>query len=145
MKELSRKTISIIFLLKIFFGILFFLIYTYYYADRATADIYKYFDDSKVMYEAICKNPIGFFKMIVGIKNDNSYFDKMYYFHMNNWYRKYESNVFNDNHIIIRFNAIVRIFSFGYYQVHNVFINFYYFLKLYILILLFINFYIYLN
>ena len=137
--ELSRKTISIIFLFKILCGIIFFWIYTFYYADRANADIYKYFDDSKVMHEALSKHPLDFFKMITGIKNDNAYFDKTYYFRMNNWYRKYESNVFNDNHIIIRFNAIVRIFSFGYYQVHNVFINFFSLLGLVALFKFFIS------
>ena len=137
--ELSMKTISIIFFLKILSGIIFFWIYTYYYTDRANADIYKYFDDSKVMHEALSKKPFDFLKMISGIKNDNAYFDKTYYFQMNNWYRKYESNVFNDNHIIIRFNSIVRIFSFGYYQVHNVFINFFSLLGLVALFKFFIS------
>ena len=43
---------------------------------------------------------------------------------MNNWYRVFESNIYNESHTIIRFNALVRIFSFGYYNVHTVFICF---------------------
>lgn len=113
-----------VFLLKVGAGICLFAVYTFYYTDRSGADIYKYFDDSRIMFDALLYKPLDFLKMITGINNDNAYFDTNYYHHMNNWYRKYESNSFNDNHIIIRLNAVLRLFSFGYYQVHNVFINF---------------------
>jgi len=44
---LSRKEISAIFILKIIAGVVLYLIYTYYYTDRKSADIFKYFDDGK--------------------------------------------------------------------------------------------------
>ncbi len=121
---LSRRNISILFILKILAGVSLSLIYTFYYTDRNTADIFKYFDDSKVMYDALFHKPIDFFKMVFGINNDTPYFSRNYYDLMNNWYRPYEPNVYNDNHTIIRFNAVIRLVSFGYYNIHTVFMCF---------------------
>ncbi|NVO02721.1 MAG: hypothetical protein HXX09_08430 [Bacteroidetes bacterium] len=117
------KAISYIFILKVIAGVILGIIYTKYYTDRKSADIFKYFDDSKVMFDALFTNPIDYFKMLFGFANDNAHFD-IYYKTMNNWYRVYESNIYNDSHTIIRFNAFVRIFSFGYYHVHTVFMCF---------------------
>lgn len=109
-----------VFLLKIAFGTLLFLVYTIYYQDRETADIFKYFDDSLYMTQALWDKPADFFKMLFGIQNDTPYFNEAYYNKMNNWFRVYESSMYNDSHTIIRFNAVVRIFSFGFYHVHTV-------------------------
>lgn len=114
----------IIFGIKIIFSIILTAIYTNYYSDRATADIFKYFDDSKIMFDALKTHPGDYVKMLLGINNDSDYFNSNYYNHMIHWYRVYGSNLFSDSHMIIRFNALVRLFSFGYFQVHNVFINF---------------------
>ena len=119
---LSFRILSTIFVIKILAGILLSFIYTYYYTDRSTADIFKYFDDSKIMYDALFQKPSDFFRMLFGIENNSAYFDKTYYATMNNWYRVYDSNIYNESHTIIRFNALIRIFSFGYYHVHTVFI-----------------------
>jgi len=121
---LSRKTIAVIFIIKICAGILMSLLYTYYYKDRNTADIFKYFDDSKIMYDALYSKPVDFIKMMTGFGNNSIYFNEHYYKLMNNWYRVYESNIYNESHTIIRFNAFARIFSFGYYNVHTVLICF---------------------
>jgi hypothetical protein len=112
-----------LFLLKILAGMALWSIYTFYYPDRATADIYKYFDDSAVIFEALFHSPKHYFQMISGIGNNAPEFDQ-YYNAMHYWARKAESGIYNDSHTIIRFNAIVRIFSFGYYNVHTVFICF---------------------
>jgi len=121
---LSRKVLAIIFLIKILAGIAMSMIYTYYYTDRSTADIFKYFDDSKIMFDALLNKPLDYISMMTGIGNDSQYYSDHYYKLMNNWYRVYESNIYNESHTIIRFNAFVRIFSFGYYNVHTVFICF---------------------
>jgi len=117
------RAVAVVFILKILAGVSMYLIYTYYYSDRATADIFKYFDDSKVMYDALWNKPVDFFKMIFSIQNDTPYFDQ-YYHQMNHWYREYESNIYNDSHTIIRINALMRVFSFGYFNVHTVFMCF---------------------
>lgn len=114
----------VVFGLKLIAGITLTMLYTYYYTDRSTADIFKYFDDSKVMFNALKTHPTDYFKMLFGINNDTSYFNVTYYDQMRFWYSEYPTNIFSDSHIIIRFNAFVQLFSFGHFQVHNVFINF---------------------
>jgi len=121
---ISGKFISGVFLLKILAGTLMYFIYTYYYKDRMAADIFKYFDDSKPLYEAFWQNPKDFMHMIMGIDSSNPYYDVTYYSKMNFWHRTYENNLYNDSHTIIRFNAVIRFFSFGYYHVHTVFVCF---------------------
>ena len=119
---ISRRWIQAVFLLKIALGIVLWYIYSYHYKDRENADIFKYFDDSKPMFDALFTEPLSFFKMVSGIGIDAScdkYFDQM-----SNWVRLYNQNLYNDNQTIIRFNAIVRLFSMGYYQVHGVFMCF---------------------
>ncbi|MGZ4056834.1 MAG: hypothetical protein ACXVPY_07960 [Bacteroidia bacterium] len=122
-ESLSHRTISGIFILKIVFGLILWAIYTFYYTNRSTADIYKYFDDSKIVFDTLKTNPTHFFKMLFGIGNNTPEFQQ-YYDHMNYWARKIDSNIYNDSHTIIRFNTLVRFFSFGYYNVHTVFICF---------------------
>ena len=121
---ISKNSLSFFFLVKVFFGVALWWIYTYYYTERATADIYKYFDDSKVMYDALWVHPSDYIRMLFGFGNDNPYFDRVYYTHMNHWYHEFGNTIYNDNHTIIRFNAFVRIFSFGHYNVHSVFMCF---------------------
>ena len=120
---ISKGLLSGIFILKIFFGLLLWAIYTFYYTDRSTADIYKYFDDSKILNDILKTNPIHFFKILLGIGNNAPEFEP-YYAQMHFWARKIDSNIYNDSHTIIRFNSLVRFFSFGYYNVHTVFICF---------------------
>ncbi len=118
----SRRWIQGVFLLKIASGVALWFIYTYYYKDRENADIYKYFDDSRPIFDALFTKPLDYLKMVSGIGIDAS-LDK-YFDQMSNWYRLYNQNLYNDNQTIIRFNAIVRLFSMGYYQVHSVFMGF---------------------
>src|SRR3954470_13055434 len=53
LEGLGKWTPSLFFLLKIIAGIALWLVYTYYYTDRSTSDIWKYFDDGKVMFGAL--------------------------------------------------------------------------------------------
>jgi hypothetical protein len=112
------------FLAKVLAGTALWALYTYVLVDRPNADIYRYFDDSAVMFGALKTAPGDYLRMLTGIGNDSPHFDSQYYRVMNNWYRQYESNMYNDAHTIIRFNALVRLFSFGSIHVHTVFAAF---------------------
>jgi hypothetical protein len=120
---ISRRAISGVFILKIIAGLALWAIYTFYYTDRSMADIYKYFDDSKILFDALSVRPVDYLKMLTGIGNNTPAFDH-YYSEMHYWARKIDSGIYNDSHTIIRFNAFIRLFSFGYYNVHTVFICF---------------------
>lgn len=123
MEGVSKRTLSFVFILKIMFGLLLWLIYTFYYPNRATADIYKYFDDSSIMFNALKQHPVHYIKMLLGIGNNAPEFDR-YYEQMHYWTRKNTAGTYNDGHTVIRFNAFVHLFSLGYYTVHTVFICF---------------------
>lgn len=112
-----------VFVAKVLSGVALSMVYTYYYTDRATADIWKYFDDGMVMFSALREQPLDYFRILFGILNDTPHFDH-YYSEMGHWYRPYGSQISNDTHTIIRFNAAIRLISLGFYQVHSVWANF---------------------
>lgn len=119
----SKRVLAAVFILKILAGTALWAVYTFYYTDRSTADIYKYFDDSQVIFNALKTHPADYFRLLLGIGNNTPSFDH-YYAEMHYWARKVDSSIYNDSHTIIRFNALVRLFSFGCYHVHTVVICF---------------------
>lgn len=122
--QLSPQALQVAFLLKVFCGVVIFLLYTYYYPIRKDADTFKYFDDSKYLYDALWTNPGDFFQMLFGINCEDEYFKSNYYSNMYNWYRAYDNGLLNDNRLVIRVNAVFRIVSFGNYHVHSLLLNF---------------------
>ena len=119
---LSGSTIGALFLLKVLAGTALWAVYTYIYPDRATADIFKYFDDGHVMFSALPHAPVDYLRMLFGVGNDTPHFDNTYYLKMNNWYRAFDTVYYNDAHTMIRYNAVMHLFSFGHYPVHTVFV-----------------------
>ncbi len=119
------KALNAVFLLKVSCGFFLTWIYTSYYPDRQSADIFKYYDDAKIMFSAYEQGRYeDFFRMVFGFSNDSPYFDTNYYNHMNHWYRHYDFGTYNDNHTIIRFNALAMVISFGSFHAHTVFMCF---------------------
>jgi hypothetical protein len=109
-------------------GFVLFLIYSKYYSVRQDADTFKYFDDSKYMYDAFWSHPLDYFQMLLGIDCNTEYFNTNYFDHMSNWVRSYDNGLFNDNRLVIRINAFMRIFSFGNYHVHSILLSYFAFL-----------------
>ncbi len=118
---LSYPWIVGFFLVKVLTGIILSLIYKYYY-DPQTSDIYKYFNDGIYLYNILYEKPVDYLRLITGIgiteEHANTYLSNLSY-----WYRPWESPLYNDNRVIIRFNALVGIFSFGHLHVHTIFSN----------------------
>ena len=120
----STRSLQLAFFLRIAMGFGLFLIYSYHYPSRQDADTFKYFDDSKYMYDAFWTNPEDYFKMLFGIHCNTEYFNTEYFNNMSNWVRSYDNGLFNDNRLMIRVNAFLRIFSFGNYHVHSIILAF---------------------
>ena len=120
----STRSLQLAFFLRIAMGFGLFLIYSYHYPSRQDADTFKYFDDSKYMYDAFWTNPGDYFKMLFGIHCNTEYFNVEYFNNMSNWVRSYDNGLFNDNRLMIRVNAFLRIFSFGNYHVHSIILAF---------------------
>ena len=68
--EISKQELSLFFLLKVLTGFALTWLYSSYYTQRNTADIFKYFDDSLPIYNALKENPRDYFSMLLGIGND---------------------------------------------------------------------------
>ncbi|HBG71960.1 MAG: hypothetical protein A2W93_05255 [Bacteroidetes bacterium GWF2_43_63] len=117
---IKKRWVLAAFYLKVIAGLGLTFIYTSYYSGRNDADIFRYFDDSKVMYDVLKTSPSDYFTMLSGINDDNQRFFDDYYSKMDNWYLKYQTVMYNDTHTIIRINAFIRLFSFGFFQVHNI-------------------------
>ena len=62
--------------------------------------------------------------MLFGINCNTEYFNTEYFNKMSNWVRSYDNGLFNDNRLMIRANAFLRIFSFGNYHVHSIILAF---------------------
>ena len=121
--NVTKKTLSIIFILKVISGVSLVLIYVYYYKTRVSADVFKYFDDGEIVFSAIYNNPLDYLRMVTGIDADAEHL-KSYYETAHFWIKDHNYELYNDNRTVIRFNAIVRLFSFGYINVHTVFMSF---------------------
>lgn len=129
---LKSTHLSLVFLLKVLAGITLYLIYTYYYTDRSKADIYRFYDDSAALYQLLFTHPKEFFTNLLGLSSDFSSGGK--YAHlMNNWQLPYNNPMYNDNRIVIRFHAILRIISFGSFNAHTVFFSFFSFTGLFLI------------
>jgi hypothetical protein len=120
---LPYKTLVLFFLLKVIAGAVFILIYTYYYESR-TADVYRYFNEGKVIFSALRRNPIDYLRMLTGIGADAQHLQS-YYAKMPYWWDPELYPVYNDNRLMIRFNAILNLVSFGRIHVNSVLANFF--------------------
>lgn len=129
-----------LFLVKILSAFALTMIYTYYYTDRITADIFKYFDDAKILYSAARYHTGDYFRMVTGIDTDAAQL-KEYFMKCSYWYKKYDHLLYNDNRTIIRFNALVMLFSGGLFFVHNVFMSFLSLIGLTAIYKIFVDFY----
>lgn len=119
---ISKKYFVGVFALKIFAGLIMFLMYSYYY-DISTADIFRFYDDAKVIYNVAFERPWDYIRFVTGIGTTAPEL-RPYIMEMNNWGMSFSNNVYGDSHILIQFNALVMLFSFGNYFVHILFICF---------------------
>ncbi len=114
----------VVFVFKLLAGAALWYIYTYYYTDRSTSDIWKYFDDSEIMFRAATQSPADYLRMLTGIGDNAPHIAQTYYQKMNFWYQQFDSPFFNDGRTMIRLNALLRLVSFGNYHVHAVMMSF---------------------
>lgn len=120
--DLTKYELWFFFSIKVFSGIALFTIYTYYYTDRSTADIYKYFDDAGVLFQ-LSKNDFRSFLKLFFDFGDSSLLIGEARAEMLYWDKAYNYGSLNDNRTIIRANTLIYFISQGNFQIHNVFFN----------------------
>src|ERR1051326_4935376 len=118
---ISKNAFTFVFIVKIITGIAFWALYTYYSRYQNKADAFLYFDDGKVLYSALFKNPLNYLKLMLGVDDPSlqHYIDQTGY-----WTRSFNQGMYDETRTIIRFNALTCLFSFGNYHVHTVFMCF---------------------
>jgi hypothetical protein len=116
-EKIHSKYFCFIFILKIVAGILLGYLYRIYFNG---GDTYVFFNDANKLFEIGKSHPGVFLKMLFGIGNPNKL--DIYYNQLQGW-NNYEY-FYNDSKTIIRINAVIRLFTFGYYNVHIVFFSF---------------------
>jgi hypothetical protein len=111
------------FYLKLLLGIGLWYIYTHIYKNRITSDIFKYYDDGKMIFATLHTSVKDYFTLLTGIGASNNHYQTVYHT-MNSWDNGYDSNLYNNSHFIIRLNAFFMLFSQGHYGVHVIFMCF---------------------
>ena len=135
--NIPASWVKILFVLKVVAGCLLGIVYTYYYTDRTTADTFKFFDDSKILFQALFNSPKEFFGIFFDFHSDTKEcFDICS--QMTAWNN--QDVLFNDNKTLVRLNVLFQFFSLGNYYVHVVFLNFFSFTGLIALFKLFQQF-----
>lgn len=113
---IKKNHILFAFLSQVFAGYILYIIYSQYYTERYTADIFKYYDDSLVLYNTFFSNPLDFFKIIIGIDCDSEDYLINYFSEMNHWDTSYKNSLMDESRLLIRLNAILNIIGFKSYS-----------------------------
>jgi hypothetical protein len=140
-KNIRNKTLCIIFILKLLFGVAFFLVYTSYYTDNQTSDMHKFFKDAEKIFELTKKEPRSYFSILTGIDVNDK--DKAITNQLSFWYQEESASVINDSRMVIRFNLLLLPFSRGNIYLHLVLIVFLSFIGLYLIFLSFVKYFQY--
>ena len=104
------------FLAKLFGALCLYYIYTEYYRVRQTADIFKFYDDSRELSAVFFSNPLDYFKIIIGYYEKEFFYD--YFINMNHWDNSYESVITNESRVIIKLSSIFNIINNNVYAVN---------------------------
>ena len=113
---IGRNIIIAVFGLKILAGFGVFLVYTYHY-DKETSDLYKYYEGGLAIYESTESNFQDYMRIVTGIQGDLPHLKEIYS-KTGHWTKKYDYGLFNDNRTIIRFHALLCLFSQGNIFLH---------------------------
>lgn len=116
---IKTQTIYLLFGVKVLFGFALFWVYNYYYLNTNTADIFKYFEDAKVLKHYIYKDsPADYLKFIVGFHIDTPATQEAI-LHTKHWVKLVEINALNDNQTIIRMHGLLLFITNGYFHIHT--------------------------
>ena len=113
--NLSAKFITIIFLCKVGVGILYGYLHLHLYQG---GDTYAYFNESGIVFSTLKNNPWLYLRLVFWISYPNPAPDIVPYKDIMWFYTT------PDSYFLVRFHSLVRLVSFGYYNVHVVFYNF---------------------
>ncbi|MFN8288403.1 MAG: hypothetical protein U0V74_16720 [Chitinophagales bacterium] len=125
---LQRDNLWTFFLLKVVAGVALTLVYTVYYTDQSKADIYRYFNDSKVISPLLWQHPKVWFSVITGIGLNNP--ENFQYIVNTQYFSHPSQDTVTNNQLIIRLISICNYFSFSNIYINTLFFSFFSFVGL---------------
>lgn len=118
----KRSHLLVFFLVKVAAGVGLTFIYTYYYTDKAKADIWRYFNDSCIISPLLFSQPLHWLKIMTGIGiNDPNTFQ---YLTHTQYFSHPGHDLVTNNTFIIRVNVLLNYLSFGNIFINTLFFNF---------------------
>ena len=122
-EHLSFKFLSFVVLVKIAACAAYYWVYFVYYPIGQNGDSVSTMHDAKIIYDALPQKPLDYFKIIFGLhtESESDPLYQTYFKHIQKWGRADVTSDFflNDNRTPTRLNAVIMLFSFGYYSVHT--------------------------
>jgi hypothetical protein len=119
---LSYSGLLLFFLLKVITGSVYILIYTYHFEPK-TSDVHRFFNEGKVIYSSLFHNPLDYFRILSGFDGNQPHL-QIYYQQLHYWFFPERPPLLNDNRLIIGFNAVANLFSFGSIHTNSALANF---------------------
>lgn len=116
---ISKGLVPVILLLKVIGG---YFIARYYLATYKGGDMLGYLADANQFYILFTQNPVYFFKMIVGLDVPSEDL-REFYSHLTTWFTSGYSDQYNDARSVVRFHALIRLFSDGNAWIHLLWSN----------------------
>ncbi len=127
-ENISSKHFAFFFLLKVAAGICLTLIYTYYYTDPSKSDIYRYFNDSKIISQVLFQDAHCWLKIMSGYGAYDA--DAFSYLVHTQYFSHTSADAATDNTFIIRLNVLLNYLSFSNIFINTLFFNFFCFIGL---------------
>ena len=107
--NIKKLEIYLALLIQFSTGIILYIIYTKFYPVRYTSDIFKFYDDSLVLYNLFFENSADFFKILIGFNKDKDPILSNLLLEMNHWDSSYNNSFMNETRLLIKTNAILNI------------------------------------
>lgn len=124
----DKRTVPLLFMLKCSAGAALIAIYTFYYTDRKTADIYKFFDDAAVIAQQLPEHPGRYVNLVLGLREEPEVEQQLsnWASHSEQWLRfsqTTDSNLFQSNRMVTRIHALLFPLTGGWIVTHLLFFN----------------------
>lgn len=114
---------NILFGITILSGIAYWMIFTYLYPNRETAEIFKHFDDAHFIYTSVFQeNKTIYFDFL--LTGNTPSFLKDILHQTNFWFYQTQPGQFGDNHLLIKFHAWIMPLSGGNIFIHLLLFSF---------------------
>ncbi len=109
---LAPKWLLLLFVTKIVAAYAIVGVYQFAYDDHQKSDVFKYYYGGLALYSAMEESPADYFKMVSGIRADEPQLE-YYYDKADHWYKAWNYGLLNDNRTVIRYNALLDLFTQG--------------------------------